>query len=256
MKHPSSSGRQAWYESFFNSPDSLWLGAFPDDETSRWEAEAVAALAGLRAGQVVVDVPCGPGRHIVHWARMGCWCVGADLSETMLEMARRRAAEEGVEVRLVRARMERLPLRSGIADAVLNLFNSFGYLDDAHNAQVLEEAARVLKPGGVFVLDTRNPIIQILCAPYGEETELADGRVFVARAHYRRETKRLHVVWHQIDGPGRYEASIRLYSLAELEALFERAGLEVTGTYGDFDGASFTGDEAQMILVGRTASGR
>ncbi len=211
----------------------------------------MARLVGIAGGEVVVDAPCGPGRHLVHWARIGAKCLGVDLSPTMLALAREKARQAGVDVWLVRGRMERLPLKGGVADFVVNLFNSFGYLDEAGNKQVLEEAARVLRPGGVFVLDTRNPVIQILCAPYGEYTELADGRVFVARATYRADTRRLEVVWEQVGGQRRYTASIRLYSLAELQVMLRQAGLEVEAVYGDFGGAPFKRDHAQMIVLGR-----
>ena len=244
-------GQTPWYARFFASADSLSLGAFPGEEQSRQEAEDIAKLLGLCEGQVVVDVPCGPGRHLVHWARLGCFCVGIDLSPFMLQLARDRATSEGVAVGLIRGRMEQLPIKSAVADVVTNLFNSFGYLDEASNEKVVIEAARVLKPGGLFLLDTRNPVIQILCAPYGEETALADGRKFVSRAHYDADTKRLWVVWEEVEGKGRYDASIRLYSLAELEAMFERARLEVVNIWGDFQGTKFTSDHYQIILLGR-----
>ena len=39
-------------------------------------------------------------------------------------------------------------------DAVLNMFSAFGYFDEAaDNQQVLAEVARVLRPGGIFILD-------------------------------------------------------------------------------------------------------
>lgn len=249
-QNPSPS-RPPWYVEFFTSPDSLTLGAFPDDETSRWEAEQIADLLSLQPGQTLIDVPCGPGRHLVHWARCGCRCFGVDLSPTMLAMAARRAAESNARLWLIRARMERLPFRSEIADAVVNLFNSFGYLSDEDNVRTVREAARVLKPGALFLLDTRNPVMQILSAPYGEVTELPDARVFVSRASYDPTSRRLHVQWQQLNGPQHYHASIRLYSVEELRDIFASANLQVEGIFGDFTGQPFEGDHYQLILLGR-----
>ena len=50
--------------------------------------------------------------------------------------------------------MRRLPFRDGAFEAVANLFTSFGYFfDEAQNRRVLGEIARVLRPGGAFLLD-------------------------------------------------------------------------------------------------------
>ncbi|MBC7287155.1 MAG: methyltransferase domain-containing protein [Armatimonadetes bacterium] len=244
--------RQPWYVEFFSSPASLWLGAFPDQAVSQQEAQQIAELIELRPGLSVADVPCGPGRHLVYWARMGCRVVGVDISPMMIERAKALVNAFGVEVLLVRGCMERLPLQSCAFDAILSLFNSFGYLpDDEANAHVVKEAARVLKPMGIFLLDTRNPVVQILCAPYGEEVFTPDGRCFVARASYDLATKRLNVRWDEVGTTTRFVASIRLYSLEELTAMFHDAGLSVEGVYGDFHGRPFDKASAQMILVGR-----
>jgi SAM-dependent methyltransferase len=241
-----------WPHEFFASPDALVLGGFPDEDTSRQEAEQVAALIGLRAGMVVADIPCGPGRHLVHWARRGCCAVGLDASPYMLRAAAATAERYAVHVHLVRGLMERLPFGREVFDVVVNLFNSFGYLpDDAANQRVITEAARCLKRGGLFLLDTRNPVAQILCAPLDDWVLLPQGRLLRVTATYLRATKRLEVQWIEADrGQRVYAASLRLYNLEELKGMFARAGLRLEAVYGDFAGTTFAG-HLQMILLGR-----
>jgi SAM-dependent methyltransferase len=53
--------------------------------------------------------------------------------------------------------MRRLPFAGASFDAVLNLFNAFGYLEDeAQDELVLAEVARVLAPGGRFLQELAN----------------------------------------------------------------------------------------------------
>jgi SAM-dependent methyltransferase len=49
--------------------------------------------------------------------------------------------------------MHRLALAPGAFDAVLSLWQSFGYFDDATNLDVLRQVRRALTPGGRLVLD-------------------------------------------------------------------------------------------------------
>ena len=59
------------------------------------------------------------------------------------------------------------------------------------------------------------------------------------------------------DGAERsYDESVRMYTLEELYAMMDRAGLMVTQTYGDFDGRPVSGDAPRNILIGQTSQTR
>jgi ubiquinone/menaquinone biosynthesis C-methylase UbiE len=49
-----------------------------------------------------------------------------------------------------------IPLRASSMDAIVCLFNSFGYFSDEDNCAVLLEAQRVLRPGGRLLIDVLN----------------------------------------------------------------------------------------------------
>jgi SAM-dependent methyltransferase len=244
---------EPWWRQFFDSPDCLRLGRFPDAKTSQQEAEQVARLLGLRPGTVIADVPCGPGRHMPVWIRHGCTAVGLDASPRMLRLAVEKSARAGARPMLVAGLMQKLPFADNVFDAFVCLFNSFGYLDDdEENGQVIAEASRCLRPGGALLLDTRNPPIEILTAPYREPDTLADGRVVCCSSRYDSATRRLNTIWSLADtGQTVYIASIRLYGPGELKDMFETAGLSVEGLYGDFVGTPFRGDHGQLVILGR-----
>jgi SAM-dependent methyltransferase len=114
------------------------------------EAWLVPTIVGLTSG-LVVDVGCGTGRVTEALAAAGRSVIAVDHSHEMLRItARKVAAERAV---IVRADVRRLPIIDGACDAVV----CSGVLHHIPNwEQVLHEAARVLRPGGVLVVREPN----------------------------------------------------------------------------------------------------
>jgi len=94
-----------WYQTFF---DEHWLtisSQTHSPEKSAAEVEFLVDELGLQAGQTVLDLPCGHGRHSIEFARRGLRVVGVDLNEEPLERAYWAAREAGVKVDLRRVDM-------------------------------------------------------------------------------------------------------------------------------------------------------
>jgi SAM-dependent methyltransferase len=104
----------------------------------------LADLAGVREGQRVLDVGCGPGALTAELvARLGPALVtAADPSETFVEAARARYPEVQVEL----APAENLPFPDGAFDAALAQLVVHFMADPAAG---LAEMARVTRPDGV-----------------------------------------------------------------------------------------------------------
>jgi len=112
-----------------------------------WIAAARARLVpeAVRPGSVLLDLACGGGLLAPHVAGKGHRHVGLDLSRTALPQAR----DHGVVP--VRGDVLRLPFGDEVADVVVAgevLEHVLEPLD------LVAEACRVLRPGGVLVLDT------------------------------------------------------------------------------------------------------
>jgi 2-polyprenyl-6-hydroxyphenyl methylase/3-demethylubiquinone-9 3-methyltransferase len=112
-----------------------------------WLARARAALipAATRPGAVLADLGCGGGLLAPHVAAKGYRHVGVDLVTSALAQAR----SHGVTV--ARADVARLPLADASADAV-SAGEILEHVTDL--STVVAEACRVLRPGGVLVVDT------------------------------------------------------------------------------------------------------
>ena len=140
----------------------------------------------------------------------------------------------------------------------MNFFTSFGYFrEDGENARVLEAISRALRPGGRFLMDYLNRAYVIsTLVPSDRRTvegmEVEQRRWITgdpsAAGGHVRINKQVRI---REDGAERsYDESVRMYTLVELEAMMDQAGLVVTQTYGDFDGRPVTGDAPRNILVG------
>jgi arsenite methyltransferase len=107
------------------------------------------AVADLREGETVLDLGSGGGIDVLLSARrVGPTGVayGLDMTDEMLALARRNAADAGVaNVHFLRGRIEDIPLPADTVDVVIS--NCVVNLSTDKPA-VLAEIARVLKPGG------------------------------------------------------------------------------------------------------------
>ena len=111
------------------------------------------AVADLHEGETVLDLGSGAGADVLISARrVGPTgkAIGLDMTDEMLELARRNAVEARVEnVDFVKGYLEDLPLADASVDVVISncVINLSG-----DKPKVIQEAARVLRPGGRFAV--------------------------------------------------------------------------------------------------------
>ncbi len=137
-------------------------GLYADAETEGAPAAAVAAslgcgvptaVADLHEGETVLDLGSGAGADVLISARrVGAAgkAIGLDMTDEMLDLARRNAAEAGVEnIEFIKGYIEDIPLPDGSVDVIVSncVLNLSG-----DKPAVLREAARVLRSGGRFAV--------------------------------------------------------------------------------------------------------
>jgi arsenite methyltransferase len=107
------------------------------------------AVADLHEGETVLDLGSGGGADVLISAkRVGATgkAIGLDMTDEMLDLARRNAGDAGVEnVEFVKGYIEDIPLPDGSVDVVIS--NCVINLS-ADKGKVLREVARVLRAGG------------------------------------------------------------------------------------------------------------
>src|SRR3712207_7947211 len=109
------------------------------------------ALSALSPGEVVLDLGSGGGIDVLLSARRvapGGRAYGLDMTDEMLELARRNQVEAGVEnAEFLKGHIEDVPLPDDHVDVVIS--NCVINLS-TDKPKVISEAFRVLKPGGRF----------------------------------------------------------------------------------------------------------
>jgi ubiquinone/menaquinone biosynthesis C-methylase UbiE len=106
----------------------------------------------------LLDLGCGTGRSLAEFSRRGFECVGIDLSRESLAVAAERTAQTTPPVALLQGNLCDLDcLPDGEFDYALLLFGTLGMVSGRENRrQVVENARRVLKPGGLLALHVHN----------------------------------------------------------------------------------------------------
>jgi SAM-dependent methyltransferase len=116
--------------------------------------ELLVERVGAAPGIKLLDVATGSGNVAIPAAQAGAEVTGLDLTPELLEAARKRAAEAGVEVQFVEGDAEELPFEAGSFDRVTSCF---GVMFAPRQAQAASELVRVARPGATIAVTAWTP---------------------------------------------------------------------------------------------------
>ena len=196
-------------------------------------------------------MPCGGGRLSLELASWGYEVTGVDQSPQLLEAARRSASLRSLRVDLQKRDMRDLPWDEEF-DGAICIWSSFGYFDEAGDAEFLRSVSRSLKPGARFIFDT--PLIETLVSEMLAEPrvwqEVGDLLALEERG-FECETSRVKSAWTFIrDGEKEFrELSMRLYTYRELVSMLAQAGFGDWQAYGGLDFEPFDLADRRLYVV-------
>ena len=245
--------KHEWWRDFFTgAPVDLWLQATTDAQT-RSEVEFISKTLRLEPVSTVLDVPCGGGRHAIELAAGGHAVTGVDFSSEFLGAARKAAATREVNVTWLQREMRELE-QIGPFDGALCFGNSFGYLDDAGNAEFLAAVARVLKPGARLVIESHMLAESILPSLQERDWYPIGNMHFLIENWYEPAEARLHTNYTFVrDGAVEMRSgSHRVYTFRELVELLTQAGFDDrVEVCGSLTGEPFRLGSRQLLLTAR-----
>jgi len=169
----------------------------------------------------LLDLGCGTGRHVVHFARRGFEATGVDLSRHMLAVARRKLAAAGCQANLVYGDITRLDeLGLGLFDYAICMFSTLGMVHGAGNRlRLLESVRRRLRADGCFAFHVHNRWHNLWDA---------DGRRYLWGALGRRLRGRPEAFLKDMDGyRGIRHMTLYVYSGREVRRVAAQAGFRV-----------------------------
>ncbi len=240
-----------WFED-----DAFWMEFAPymfnEDKWGSAPEEAAAALRlmEMEPGSRILDSCCGVGRHSVAFAELGCRVTGVDRTLPYLEAARETAASRELDIEFVHADV-RTFRRERAFDGAANLFTSFGYFESPGEERSMVENIRdSLREGGAFLVDVTGK--EVLARKWVERDWFRDrDATILTEYRIRDDWTRLENHWILIlpDRRVDYTFSHRIYSAAELTALFLSSGFSRTEVYGGFDGRTYDQDAERLIVA-------
>ena len=211
------------------------------------EVAMLVDVLGLRAGDRVLDVGCGPGRHARALGALGISVHGVDVSQTFVDLARI-DAPEGVT-------FERLDARSmafdGEFDAVISLCQGAfglaggeGAVGPDPDVELFARMAAALRPGGRLAVSAFSAYFQVR---WLEDTDSFD---VAAGVNHERATLRSPEGVDAVD-----DLWTTCFTPRELRLTAAAAGLEVTDLFsvtpGDYARRAPELDRPEFLLVAR-----
>lgn len=243
--------RTDWYKDFFQgAPVEFWSGIVPEEHTDA-EVDLIITELQVKTGEMLLDIPCGNGRHAVQLAEHGYDVTAVDISAEFIERAQLRATAHGVNINFVCTDMAEFALQKPARGAYC-LGNSFGYLEYDRLQAYLRNVAESLQPGGRFLIDATSSAECLLPSFQDHDWYEMDNMKMLLENSYdpvagAMETRYVFIK----DGEQVAERTSlhRIYTAAEIRRMLQQAGLIVVHLLGSTDREVFELGSPQMYVV-------
>jgi SAM-dependent methyltransferase len=192
---------------------------------------------GLVEGMRVLDVGCGPGRHVAALAARGVDVVGVDISHRFLALVRGGWP--------VRADARWLPVRSGSFDVVICLCQGgFGLLGGISDESVMAGLAGAVRPGGRVAVSAFSAYFSVRFLDEGDRFDAATG-----------VNHEVTSVRNEAGQEQEFELWTTCFTPRELRLLAGGVGLQIEGLWsvapGDYASRPPDLDHPEFLLVAR-----
>ena len=253
--------RTAWWKSQYLDPVITEI-MFGWKTNTKAEVEQILSQMNLPTGAHILDLACGQGRHSIELAKRGFRVTGLDYSPLLLSRAKTSARKIARSKRPIFIEGDMRNLKRifprGSFDAVVNLWNAWGYFDRrSDDRKTLAGISHVLKPGGALVINTLNEggVIHRLRGDTRRWHEEKRSRYFLQDFTYERAAKRLNARWILV-GPKEkvvkhYSFSQNVYSTQDFRNELRRAGLKMIKLWGSLEGKPYSRTAWHQTFVAR-----
>lgn len=210
-------------------------------------------------GAKILELCCGTGRLTLPIAMDGYNINGVDYTSSMLDKAKMKAFEAGLDISFIEADIRSLDLQEKY-DLIFIPFNSIHHLYKNEDLfKTFNVVKKHLKEGGLFLLDCFNPNIEYIVEGGKEQKEVAtyttgDGREVLIKQtmRYENKTQINRIEWHYFIN-GEFNSiqnlDMRMFFPQELDSYLEWNGFNIIHKYGGFEEEAFNDNSEKQVFV-------
>jgi len=234
---------------FFNKHASKYMEESFTKNT-KYEVDFIEEELNLKKGSLILDVGCGTGRHSVELAKRGYRVIGVDISENMLNEAKKACQRERVSVEFVHADAVEFKIKEPCDACICLCEGAFGLLSMEEDPferdlRILQNVNTSLKKGSKFILTALNGLRMIRM--------YTDEDVKAGRFDHLTITE-IHTLADLLpDAPEEVLVKEKGFVASELVQLLKMAGFSVKhiwgGTAGMWKREPLRMDEMELMVV-------
>jgi len=247
-----------WYETLFEDYGSKYDNEnFTQGTTG--ECDFIEKEAGFNKQYKILDIGCGTGRHSLELSGRGYSVTAIDLSDSLLERAKRKAANQNLAVDFQKQDARKLTFSGEFDLALMLCEGAFPLMEtDEMNYQILVNASRALKDDGKLILTTLNglfPLFHSVKDFLAQSKE--EGNATYANNTFDLMTFRYYNTTYVEDDSGNkrvIECNERYYVPSEITWLLKSTGFKRIDIYGAKLGAfsrndKLTTEDFEMLVI-------
>jgi 2-polyprenyl-3-methyl-5-hydroxy-6-metoxy-1,4-benzoquinol methylase len=253
---PQNTKQENINNSFFDGYyKEIWRHIFPE-KTTVAEVDFIINDAQLKSGSYVLDLMCGYGRHSLELAKRGISVTAVDNLPSYIEEINHKASEGNLPVECICTDVLEMKIEKEY-DAVICMGNSLQFFNAEDLQKLIENISAHLKPGGRFYINTWT-IAEIALQNIKENVSSRIGDMTLqSECSVLFHPTRITVKSTIINDKGDREVKTGIdyiYSIAEMEVLLKKAGLQLKEIYSIPGRKPFTVGEPRAYIVAEKSS--
>lgn len=234
-----------WFRKWFDSKYYHLLYHYRDENEAELFIHKLADFLDLPKKSRILDIACGKGRHALILSELNYAVTGIDLSENSISEAKKLESKQ----LSFHCHDKRKVFKTRGFDCGLNLFTSFGYLEDR---EALEDAFQNMTAnivtGGLFVLDYFNSVVLSQTEHEHENVVIQDVEFEIEK--FIESTRIVKSILVK-DGERqmKFKESVQLFAIQDFRNMFEYSGFEILHTFGNYNLENYYPETSERLII-------
>jgi cyclopropane fatty-acyl-phospholipid synthase-like methyltransferase len=228
----------------------LWRSIIPEELTIK-EVDFMLPYFHLQPGSKVLDLMCGYGRHAIALAKKGMEVTAVDNLEEYIIEVRESSDKEQLPLKAIQADVMKYKPED-VFDLVLCMGNSLNFFNPGECQELLSHISSRLRSGGHLLINSWS-IAEIAIRQFKDKTwSTIDDKKFIVESQYLFHPTRIESE-HLILAPNGNSETKKgidyIYSIAEMESMLNKAGLQLGEIFSIPGKKKFTVGEPRAYII-------